>query len=75
MQAYVIRRVLALVPTMIFASLIVFITVRLIPGDVIDLALFAAQQASGQSLQVLAELGILERLHAIPVPPTYENTL
>jgi peptide/nickel transport system permease protein len=39
MQAYVIRRVLALVPTLIFASLIVFITVRLIPGDVIDLML------------------------------------
>jgi len=39
MQAYVIRRVLALVPTLIFASLIVFVTVRLIPGDVIDLML------------------------------------
>ncbi len=39
MQAYVIRRVLALVPTLIFASLIVFITVRMIPGDVIDLML------------------------------------
>lgn len=39
MQAYIIRRVLALVPTLIFASLIVFITVRMIPGDVIDLML------------------------------------
>ncbi len=39
MQAYVIRRVLALIPTLIFASLIVFITVRLIPGDIIDLML------------------------------------
>ena len=39
MQAYVIRRVPALVPTLIFASLIVFVTVRLIPGDVIDLML------------------------------------
>jgi len=37
MQAYIVRRVLALVPTLIFASLIVFVTVRLIPGDVIDL--------------------------------------
>ena len=27
MQAYIIRRVLALIPTLIFASLIVFITV------------------------------------------------
>ena len=39
MQAYIIRRLLALIPTLIFASLIVFVTVRLIPGDVIDLML------------------------------------
>jgi len=39
MHAYIIRRVLALVPTLIFASLIVFVTVRMIPGDVIDMML------------------------------------
>jgi peptide/nickel transport system permease protein len=39
MQGYVIRRVLALIPTLIFASFIVFITVRLIPGNIIDLML------------------------------------
>src|SRR4029077_9601587 len=39
MQAYIIRRLLALIPTLIFARLIVFITVRLIPGDIIDLML------------------------------------
>jgi peptide/nickel transport system permease protein len=38
-RAYAIRRLLALVPTLLFASLIVFLTVRLIPGDVIDLML------------------------------------
>jgi peptide/nickel transport system permease protein len=37
MQAYIVRRVLALIPTLIFASIIVFTIVRLIPGDVIDL--------------------------------------
>jgi peptide/nickel transport system permease protein len=35
----VIRRLLALIPTMFFASLIVFFAIRLIPGDVIDLML------------------------------------
>jgi 2-phospho-L-lactate guanylyltransferase len=40
-----------------------------------DLALFAARQTSCHSLQTLAELGILERLQAIPAPPTYESTL
>jgi peptide/nickel transport system permease protein len=39
MQAYVLRRLLALVPTLFFASVIVFITVRMIPGDIIDLML------------------------------------
>jgi peptide/nickel transport system permease protein len=39
MQAYIVRRLLALLPTLFFASLIVFVTVRLIPGNVIDLML------------------------------------
>ena len=32
MRAYVLRRLLALLPTLFFASLIVFITIRLIPA-------------------------------------------
>jgi peptide/nickel transport system permease protein len=39
MGLYVIRRVLALLPTLFFASVIVFVTVRLIPGDIIDMML------------------------------------
>ena len=39
MNAYMVRRLLALVPTLIFASMIVFATVRMIPGDVIDMML------------------------------------
>ncbi len=39
MQAYLVRRLLALIPTLFFASLIVFVTVRMIPGDIIDLML------------------------------------
>ncbi len=39
MQAYILRRLLALIPTLIFASIIVFTTVRLIPGDIIDMML------------------------------------
>ena len=39
MSAYLVRRLLALIPTLIFASIIVFSTVRLIPGSVIDLML------------------------------------
>lgn len=39
MGAYLARRLLAMVPTIVLASLIVFVTIRLIPGDVIDLML------------------------------------
>lgn len=60
MQAYIIRRLLALIPTLIFASLIVFITVRLIPGDVIDLMLssndIGADKKSREQLE--AALGL-----------------
>jgi peptide/nickel transport system permease protein len=60
MQAYVVRRLLALIPTLFFASLIVFVTVRLIPGNVIDLMLaqndIAADKLSRD--QLLTALGL-----------------
>jgi peptide/nickel transport system permease protein len=37
MRAYLIRRLLALIPTVLFATLIVFVVIRLIPGHIIDL--------------------------------------
>jgi peptide/nickel transport system permease protein len=39
MRAYALRRVALLVPTLLIASLIVFASIRVIPGDVIDLML------------------------------------
>ena len=60
MQAYIVRRLLALIPTLFFASLIVFVTVRLIPGNVIDLMLsqndIAADKLSRD--QLIAALGL-----------------
>ena len=55
MQAYVVRRILALVPTLIFASLIVFSTVRLIPGDVIDLMLSQNDISAGKQSRIQLE--------------------
>jgi len=37
MRAFLIRRLLAIIPTMLFATLIIFVLIRLIPGDVIDM--------------------------------------
>ena len=60
MHHYLIRRLLALIPTLIFASIIVFTTVRLIPGDVIDMML--SQNDIGASKlnrdQLIAALGL-----------------
>ena len=36
MQAYIIRRVLLLIPTFIILTMLVFLSVRLIPGNVVD---------------------------------------
>jgi peptide/nickel transport system permease protein len=36
MRAYIIRRILLIIPTLILVSIIVFLTVRLIPGSLID---------------------------------------
>jgi len=60
MQAYLVRRLLALLPTLVIASLIVFISIRLIPGDVIDLMLsnndIAADAMNRE--QLVAALGL-----------------
>lgn len=68
MQAYILRRLLALLPTLVFASLIVFITVRLIPGDVIDLMLSQNDISAGKlgRDQLVVALG-LDR----PMPEQY----
>ena len=60
MRNYVLRRLLALLPTLFFASLIVFFTVRLIPGDVIDLML-SQNDVSADKMsrdQVIRALGL-----------------
>jgi len=65
MQAYILRRLLALIPTLLLASIIVFVTIRLIPGDVIDLMLsqndVAADKMSRE--QVMGALGLDKPMH------------
>ena len=60
MGAYLARRLLALIPTLLLASVIVFVTIRLIPGDVIDLMLsqndIGADKKSRD--QIMAALGL-----------------
>ena len=60
MRAYVLRRLLALLPTLLLASIIVFVTVRLIPGDVIDLMLSQNDVSADRKSrdQLIALLGL-----------------
>ena len=58
MRNYVIRRLLTLLPTLFFASLIVVFAIRMIPGDVIDLMLSQNDVASdADRAQLQAALG------------------
>lgn len=59
MRNYVIGRLLALLPTLFFASLIVFFAIRMIPGDVIDLMLSQNDVASdADRAQLQTALGL-----------------
>ena len=64
MQAYIGRRLLALIPTLFFASVIVFVTVRLIPGSVIDLMLANNPLATAKDRGAIeAALGLDKPMH------------
>lgn len=65
MQAYFVRRLLALIPTLLFASIIVFVTVRLIPGDVVDLMISQSDGADREEArrQLEKALGFDQPIH------------
>jgi len=47
MRAYIIRRLLLVIPIMFLVTLIVFLMTRFIPGDIVDLMVMQAQGAGG----------------------------
>jgi peptide/nickel transport system permease protein len=49
MRGYIIRRLLLFIPTFFLCSIILFILLRMIPGDVIDLMLAAQEDMSGSA--------------------------
>ena len=48
MRSYIIRRLILIIPTVFFVTLIIFVVIRLIPGDVIDI--MEAQYGQGVGL-------------------------
>ncbi len=65
MRAYIIRRLLLTIPTLFILSILVFLSVRFIPGDVIDLMVIRMQQ-DGLSGHIDREA--LERYLGLDVP-------
>jgi peptide/nickel transport system permease protein len=55
MRAFLIRRLLALIPTIFFATLIVFFVIRMVPGHIIDLMItqhdIAAEKATREKIE------------------------
>jgi peptide/nickel transport system permease protein len=52
---YVLRRFLVAIPTLIGISIVIFLLVRLLPGDIIDVLLGADQAATGEQRQQARE--------------------
>ena len=64
MRAYIIRRLLLVIPTLFLLSIIVFLTVRFIPGDVVDAMLSEMQWEGGGDL----DRATLERRLGLDMP-------
>ncbi|MCY4484494.1 MAG: ABC transporter permease [Spirochaetaceae bacterium] len=58
MQPYIIRRLLLIVPTMLIVSLIVFLSMRLIPGDVLDYMVSLRYMSAGAMEALREQLGL-----------------
>ncbi len=43
MRAYIIRRLLLVIPTVFLASLVIFFMIRFLPGDIVDLMMAEAE--------------------------------
>ncbi len=56
MRAYLIRRLLLIIPTVFVVSVMVFISIRLVPGDVIDL--MVAQHGGGGDIPTTSGIEI-----------------
>ena len=66
MRAYLIRRLLLIIPTLFILSILVFLSVRFIPGDVIDV--MAARMEEEGTLAFEIDREALEQMLGLDVP-------
>jgi peptide/nickel transport system permease protein len=55
MRAYVIRRLFYIIPTLLLITILVYLLVRFIPGDVIDMMLAQMSEQSGMGAELTAD--------------------
>ena len=55
MRAYAIRRLFLIIPTLVIITMLVFLLVRFIPGDVIDMMLAQMSEQSGMGAELTAD--------------------
>ena len=67
MRAYIVRRLLLLIPTLFILTILVFLSVRFIPGDVID-AMVAEMAMTGFAGPGAIDREALERALGLDVP-------
>ena len=66
MRAYVIRRVLLLIPTFFLLTILVFLSVRFIPGDAVDVLVWRMEATMGGVVDI--DRAELERRLGLDVP-------
>jgi peptide/nickel transport system permease protein len=71
MATYTLRRVLLLIPTLLGMSILIFLMLRLLPGDIVDIIAGADPQADNASRERLREaMGLAD-----PIPVQYARWL
>src|ERR687884_49438 len=74
MGAYVVRRLLLLVPTLLVVTLVAFLSVRFIPGNVVDIML--AQAAGSSSITQESRQALIHAMGLdVPLPIQYGRWL
>ena len=70
MRDYLIRRLLLMIVTLFLVSIIVFLMIRLVPGDIVERLIAEIELKSGQglTLDIRADRELLERAFGVDVP-------
>jgi peptide/nickel transport system permease protein len=74
MRQYLIRRLLLIIPTLILVSFMVFLSLRLLPGDMIDV-MVAEMGGSGSTVAVDRDALVHELGLDVPIPIQYGKWL